>query len=171
MNDNNDEFVPPTVTAPESLDLSSLDNLWDTTKPADGFSQVPAGKYQAYVDKAYIARGKQPPHNPMIKMELVIAGPTHAGQRLFRNNVLATQENIAWAKKDLAMAGIGVPSPFSQNVLGALSQLIGVGLNVTVTVKPPALGQDRPSTNVYIDGTFGRKDAEESVNADGGSPT
>ena len=81
-------------------DLAGFDDDYMGSEvPDDGFDSVPDGKYQVIVDRVDLTRTSK--GDPMLKWALRILGPTHEGRLLWRNNVMASSENITWLKKDL----------------------------------------------------------------------
>lgn len=82
-----------------SLELSQFDEDYEQAEVTE-FKQVPDGKYQVTVNKAEIARSTNS-GSLMLKWDMIIiAGPLQ-GQHLFRNNMMASAENMKWLKKDL----------------------------------------------------------------------
>ena len=69
------------------------------------FDSVPDGKYQVNVDKVEITTAKTS-GNAMLKWTLRILAPRHQNRLLWRNNVMATRENIKWLKNDLHLCGL-----------------------------------------------------------------
>jgi len=127
-------------------DLAKLDETYAECEPAEKkeFEDIPAGRYQACIDRLYLDRAKSS-GRLLLKWELVVAVGPYKERRIFRNNTLETPDNMRWLKTDLQTAGL---------VLGALSELpaqleglIGVMLDVTVSVKGSG---DQARTNVYL---------------------
>jgi hypothetical protein len=92
------------------------------------FEPVPDGKYQVNVEKVEITTAKNT-GNPMLKWTLRILAPRFNGRLLWRNNVMATKENIKWLKNDLHTCGLDLPrlSDLSSN----LDRLLDVKLEIT----------------------------------------
>ena len=83
----------------EDIDLSQFDDDYESAEVEEReFEPVPDGKYQVKVDRVEIARAKSS-GNPMLKWTLKILAPTHAGRLLWRNNVMASKENIKFKRK------------------------------------------------------------------------
>jgi hypothetical protein len=81
-------------------DLAGFDEEYEGYEATDSeFEPVPDGKYQVKVETVELTRTQK--GDPMLKWMLRIVGPTHQGRVLWRNNVMATPENIRWLKKDL----------------------------------------------------------------------
>lgn len=156
--DPNAEFVPPNPSLANDVtdDLAKLDHRIGSVKAADPMAIIPDGKYQVVVKGAKLAKGKQPPHNLMMKLEFTVVGPQFSGRSMWKNLMLATDENIGYAKRDLALCGIDIKG--SADLIAATQKLPGMGLNVTV--KNTGLGPDGrflpgvSNTNVYIDSAF-----------------
>ncbi len=106
------------------------------------FDEPPDGKYQVLVDKVEMARSKQT-NAPMLKWQLKIAGPRCAGRYLFRNNMIASPENVKWLKNDLAICGMDVAGL----KLSSLPNRLGELLDVQLEVKKQTRGE---YTNVYF---------------------
>lgn len=90
-----------------SVDLSRFDNEFENAPVEEKgeFDPVPDGKYQVNVDKVEITTAKTT-GNPMLKWTLKILAPRCRGRLLWRNNVMATRENIRWLKNDLHVCGL-----------------------------------------------------------------
>ena len=81
-------------------DLLDFDEDYETAEVSDDeFQPVPDGKYQVRVDTVELTRTQK--GDPMLKWKLRIVGPSHGGRILWRNNVMASPDNIRWLKKDL----------------------------------------------------------------------
>ena len=84
-----------------AVDLSRFDDDFAEAPVEDKeFDPVPDGKYQVNVDKVEITTAKTS-GNPMLKWTLRVLAPRFRGRLLWRNNVMATRENIRWLKNDL----------------------------------------------------------------------
>ena len=91
------EFKQPPVTED---DLAGYDEEYEAGDVSDGeFEPVPDGKYQVKVETVELTRTQK--GDPMLKWMLRIVGPTHVDRVLWRNNVMASSDNIRWLKKDL----------------------------------------------------------------------
>ena len=110
------------------VDLADFDEEFENTETDAGFESVPDGKYQVTVDRVELTRTKNS-GQPMLKWGLKIIGPGHAGRFLWRNNVIATKENIKWLKKDLYNAGLKLQK--LSELPANLDQLLDVTLEVT----------------------------------------
>jgi len=82
------------------------------------FEPIPDGKYQVNLERVELTRA-QTSGNPMLKWTLRVIAPRFRGRLLWRNNVMATRENIKRLKTDLHTCGLD------------LEKLIGVKLEVT----------------------------------------
>ncbi len=129
-----------------TADLAQFDEEFDQIEPAEKkeFDPVPNGRYQAKIDKVYLDRSKTS-SNLMLKWELVIISGQYQGRRLFRNNMLATKENISWLKTDLATAGVVLER--TSNLPNRLGDLLDVVLEVSVRNRKEG---DRDYQNVYL---------------------
>jgi hypothetical protein len=106
------------------------------------FEEPPDGKYQVLVDKVEMTRSKER-NLPMLKWQLRILGPRCAGRFLFRNNMIASPENVKWLKNDLATCGMDV----GELKLSDLPNRLGELLDVTLEVQKKTNGE---YTNVYL---------------------
>ena len=128
------------VTADE---LAQFDDIYRDAEVEDrdrDREEVPDGNYQVNVERAEMTRARST-GRPMLKWTLRILGPTHAGRLLWRHNVLATPENVRWAKSDLAVCGIML-EPFSE-----LPARVGELLDCKLEVAKRTRGDN---TNIYI---------------------
>ncbi|MEA3364860.1 MAG: DUF669 domain-containing protein [Candidatus Hydrogenedentes bacterium] len=104
------------------------------------FDEPPDGKYQVLVDKVELTRSKTS-NNPMLKWQLKILGPQCAGRYLFRNNMIASPENVKWLKGDLATCGLDLEK------LSELPNNLDKLLNVKIEVTKRTRGENE---NVYF---------------------
>ena len=110
------------------VDLADFDDEFENSEAEAEFEPVPDGKYQVTVDRVELTRTKTS-GKPMLKWALKIIGPSHAGRLLWRNNVIATKENIKWLKKDLYSAGLNIQK--LSELPANLDQLLDVTLEIT----------------------------------------
>lgn len=96
------------------------------------FDSVPDGKYQVNVDKVEITTAKTS-GNAMLKWTLRILAPRHQNRLLWRNNVMATRENIKWLKNDLHVCGLDLQK--LSDLPANLERLLDVKLEVTKRTK------------------------------------
>lgn len=123
------------------LDLSQFDDDFATAEVEEkDFDAVPDGKYQVMVDRVEIAKS-QTSGNPMLKWGLKIIGPSCKGRFLWRNNVMATKENIKWLKQDLYACGLQIEK------LSELPSHLESLLNVTLEVTKRTRGENE---NIYF---------------------
>ena len=92
------------------------------------FDEVPDGKFEVNVDKVELVTAKSS-GNPLLKWTLRILGPRYAGRFLWRNNVIATRENVRWLKNDLHVCGLDLVKLSA--LREHLTQLLDVQLEVT----------------------------------------
>ncbi len=125
----------------EEIDLSQFDDDYESAEVEDReFEPVPDGKYQVKVDRVEIARAKSS-GNPMLKWTLKILAPTHAGRLLWRNNVMASKENIKWLKNDLHTCGLELEK------LSELPERLNDLLDLTLEVTKRTRGENE---NIYL---------------------
>ena len=129
--------------AHDDFDLAQYDDDFSEAPVEEkSFEEPPDGKYQVLVDKVELTRSKTS-NNPMLKWQLRILGPQCAGRYLFRNNMIASPENVKWLKGDLATCGMDV----SALKLSELPNRLGELLDVTLEVQKKTNGE---YTNVYL---------------------
>jgi len=115
------------------IDLSQFDEEFEAAQVEDReFADVPDGKYQVQVDKVELTTAKSS-GNPMLKWTLRILGPHYAGRLLWRNNVIATRENVRWLKNDLHLCGLDLVR--LSDLRDYLPQLLDVQLEITKRTK------------------------------------
>ena len=122
----------PGDDAPE-IDLSQFDeDFAEAPVEEREFDEVPDGKYQVQVDKVELTTAKSS-GNPMLKWTLRILGPHSAGRLLWRNNVIASRENVRWLKNDLHVCGLDLAKVSDLNE--RIEELLDVKLEVTKRTK------------------------------------
>ncbi len=123
----------PGEDAPE-VDLTQLDGDFADAPVEEKkeFEPVPDGKYQVNVEKVEITTAKTS-GNPMLKWTLKILAPSYRGRLLWRNNVMATRENIKWLKNDLHVCGLDLQK--LSDLPANLERLLDVKLEVTKRTK------------------------------------
>ena len=117
-------------TSPSAdVDLTQFEDDFDQAEVEQReFEPVPDGKYQVNVDQVELVRAKSS-GNPMLSWTLRILAPRFRGRLLWRNNMMATRENLKWLKTDLHTCGLDLDklSDLPQH----LGQLTGLKLEVT----------------------------------------
>src|SRR5512138_3236247 len=111
-----------------SVDLSRFDNDFAEAPVEEKAESVPDGKYQVKVDKVEITTARSS-GNPMLKWTLRVIAPRCRGRLLWRNNVMATRENIRWLKNDLHTCGLELQK--LSELPARLGELLDVTLEVT----------------------------------------
>jgi hypothetical protein len=125
----------------DNLDLAQFDDAFQAAEVEEReFDTVPDGKYQVNVDKVELTRA-QTSGNPMLKWTLRIIAPSHKGRMLWRNNVMASKENIKWLKQDLYTCGLQLTK--LSDLPGYLEQLLNIKLEVTKRTR-------NENENIYI---------------------
>ncbi|HPQ70543.1 MAG TPA: DUF669 domain-containing protein [bacterium] len=135
------------------IDLSVWDEDYEAAPIEENkFDDVPDGKYQVAIEKVELARA-QSSGNPMLKWQLRVLGPNHAGRMIFRNSVMATAENIKYLKNDLHTCGL---------VLERFSDL-GNRLNALLDIKLEVTKKTRGEfSNVYINRRIVTEDPDDN---------
>lgn len=148
---------PPVQDAPDEFDLAQFDDDFSQAEVEDReFDTVPDGKYQVVVDRVELTR-TQSTGNPMLKWTLRILGPTQSGRLLWRNNVIATAENLKWLKTDLFTCGLQIEK--LSDLPSNLERLLDVKLEVTKRTK----GENE---NVYLNKRIVTDDARSTATQD-----
>src|ERR1044071_7597113 len=118
----------PGDDASPDIDLSVFDeDFAEAPIEEREFDEVPDGKFQVQVDKVELTTAKSS-GNAMLKWTLRIVGPNYAGRLLWRNNVIATRENVRWLKNDLHVCGLELAR--LSDLRDHLSELLDVQLEV-----------------------------------------
>ena len=134
------------------IDLSVWDEDYEAAPIEENkFDDVPDGKYQVAIEKVELARA-QSSGNPMLKWQLRVLGPNHAGRMIFRNSVMATAENIKYLKNDLHTCGL-VLERFS-DLGNRLNDLLDIKLEVTKKTRGEF-------SNVYINRRIVTEDPDD----------
>jgi len=117
-----------------SVDLSRFDNEFENAPVEEkkDFDPVPDGKYQVNVEKVELTTAKTT-GNPMLKWTLKILAPHFRGRLLWRNNVMASRENIRWLKNDLHVCGLDLQK--LSDLPANLEKLLDVKLEITKRTK------------------------------------
>ena len=125
----------------QEIDLSSFDDDFASAPVEERqHDEVPDGKFQVVVDRVELTTAKSS-GSPMLKWTLKILGPTHAGRLLWRNNVMASRENLKWLKQDLHTCGLDLQKV--SDLPGNLGRLLDVQLEVVKRTR----GEN---TNIYF---------------------
>ena len=119
--------------AGDGPDLTQFDDAFaDAPVEEREFDPVPDGKYQVNVEKVEITTARSS-GNPMLKWMLRILAPRFRGRMLWRNNVMATRENLKWLKDDLHTCGLDLVK--LSDLPANLDRLLDVKLEVTKRTK------------------------------------
>ena len=113
----------------DDIDLTQFDEDFAEAEVEErDFEPIPDGKYQVNVERVELTRA-QTSGNPMLKWTLRIIAPRFRGRLLWRNNVMATRENIKWLKTDLHTCGLSLEK--ISDLPANLEKLINIKLEVT----------------------------------------
>lgn len=125
----------------DPFDLSKWDDAYANAPIEDReYDTVPDGKYQVVVDRVELTKS-QNTNNTMLKWKLKILGPKHKDAILWRNNVIASDNNVKWLKNDLHVCGVDIEK--LSDLPANLERLLDVRLEVTKKTR----GENE---NVYI---------------------
>ncbi|HOC93372.1 MAG TPA: DUF669 domain-containing protein [bacterium] len=138
MNDNQDETYEQEG---DQFDLAQWDEAYINAPIEDReFDTVPDGKYQVVVDRVELTKS-QNTNNTMLKWKLKVLGPKHEGAIMWRNNVIASDNNVKWFKNDLHVCGLDLEK--LSDLPANLKRLLNVRLEVTKKTR----GENE---NIYI---------------------
>ena len=90
---------------------------------------APDGKYQAVVERVELTKSKTS-GLPMLKWSLRIISGQYQNYWLFRNNMIASADNVKWLKGDLYVCGLQLDKLGDLNRDDVRARLIGVVLEV-----------------------------------------
>lgn len=129
-----------------TTDLTQFDEEYKQVEAAEkeNFDPVPNGKYQAVIDKVYMAKSKNS-GDPMFTWELVIISGKFKNRRLFRNNMIVTRENLSWLKTDLETVGIVLEKV--SDLPNRLNEFLDIVVEVSVKNRKEG---DKDYQNVYL---------------------
>jgi len=117
----------------ETYDLSQWDDEYENAPVEDrDFEPVPDGKYQVIVDRVELTTA-QSSGKPMLKWTLKIIAPRFVGRLLWRNNMIASPDNIKWLKNDLHTCGLKIKK--LSDLPEHIEELLDVKLEVTVRTR------------------------------------
>ncbi len=119
--------------ASADLDLTQFDDDFASAEVEKrDFEDIPDGKYQVIVDKVQLTKAHTS-GNPMLKWTLKILNGALAGRLLWRNNVIASRDNLKFLKGDLACCGLTLEK--LSELPANLERLLDVKLEVTKKTK------------------------------------
>ncbi len=111
------------------VDLTHFEDDYVETEVEDReFEPVPDGKYQVNVDQVELVRAKNS-GKAMLKWTLRILAPRCRGRLLWRNNMIASRENLKWLKTDLHTCGLDLEK--LSDLYKHVGQLRGIKLEVS----------------------------------------
>jgi len=131
----------PNPASTAAIDLSQFDDDFaEAEVESREFDELPDGKYQVTVDKVELTRAKTS-GNALLRWTLKILNGPHVGRLLWRNNVMASRDNLRFLKTDLHVCGLDLEK--LSDLPGELDQLLDVNLEVTKKTR----GEN---TNIYF---------------------
>ena len=145
--------------APAAADLAMFDNDFADAPVEERAESVPDGKFQVNVDKVELTWTKVNSH-PMLKWTLRILGPKYVNRLLWRNNVMASKENIRWLKAELHTCGLELKK--LSDLPASLERLLDVKLEVTKRTKGD-------NENIYFNQRIVLDDAAAEGSGDAGN--
>jgi hypothetical protein len=145
---------------PDPLDLARFDrDFADAPLEERTFDTIPDGKYEVNVDRVELTTAKSS-GQPMLRWSLRILGPRCENRLLWRNNMLATRENIRWLKNDLHACGLDLQR--LSDLPANLERLLDVKLEVTKRSKGD-------SENIYFNRRVVLASSASAAGAGGGN--
>lgn len=140
-------------------DLNALWNKAKSTEQEEGFSTIPEGKYEAYVDRVKYDETKTP---AVVTLTWKITGPTHAKRLLFANYRM---EEIGMGRLKGDILSLGLIVVDFNKLADELPYL--VGKTGTLTVKHKADKNGKVWENTYLDRKVsGTKGTTNTSNSD-----
>jgi hypothetical protein len=112
-----------------AMDLSDLAQAFRDAP--DG--TVPEGTYEATLEKMDLRESNS--GNRMVEWTLRIDGPTSRGERVWKTNLLETEEGLKYVKMDLRKCGVDTDKLEITEVPQLLDRLVGTRLLVKVQHK------------------------------------
>ncbi len=113
----------------DDLDLAHFDDDFAAAEiEKREFDELPDGKYQVAVDKVELTRAKTS-GNPLLRWTLKVFSGQFAGRLLWRNNVMASRDNIRFLKTDLHVCGLDLEK--LSDLPANLERLLDIKLEVT----------------------------------------
>jgi Protein of unknown function (DUF669) len=142
-------------------ELEVHNQSYEKIEVEEQYSKIPEGQYLARVDKIEFKESQQTETKPSqiyLRWQLNIIEGEFTNRKLFRNNMLKTEENLKWLKTDLVKCGI-VLDKFSDLTTRYVELL---DLELDVYVKPKG-----DNVNVYINGLSGvaKNSSGKSINS------
>jgi hypothetical protein len=147
------------------FDFAALDtDFADAKAPENNNEEVPNGKYAAKIHKVEILETKTGVNKgkPRLSWQMIIEGGAHDGRFVFNSSQMASKENLAWLKKDLATCGVVLAK--LSDLPSRLAELLDKRIMITVKNKPGANGQTM--TNVYLDKLIAADSASPALKTD-----
>lgn len=115
--------------SPEELGV--WDEDFDKAEAGGDYSPTPDGTYTVSVEKVQLKRTKS--DKPMLAWQLRITGPTRAGACLFKNSLIANEQNVKFLKRDLVACGMELGK--LSELPGRLDELLDLSLEVRKVTK------------------------------------
>lgn len=133
----------------DAFNWDDIDNRWQSSKTPEAkeargdFEEVPDGSYSCVVERAEWRKSKA--GKEYLSMALVVDSGPHEGRWIWRRNMLGSQENMTFLKKDLSTCGVAMPERLRDLKLESLLDLM-----VRAT-KKTTLKDGREYDNIYLD--------------------
>lgn len=133
----------------DTSNLTYLDDMFEEAEEAAGGGErVPDGEYAARVDAVEFTLSRDG-NKPMLKWDLVIVDGEYENRHLFRNNMMATQQNMGYLKRDLKTVGIDIYAE-GFKLLNFLQTRLGELLDRVIRVSVATQKNDPSRYNVYL---------------------
>lgn len=137
-----------------TFDLSQFDEKFAQEEVREpNYPKIPDGKYQVQVERIEMVATQT--GNPMIKWQLHIHGPHHAGQKLWKNSVI-TEKTLGMIKTDLTTCGINMDNFKFSQIQSRFPELLDIGLEVQKKTTGTD-SQGRANVNIYFNSRLDAK--------------
>jgi len=124
----------------EPVDLSVWDEDYIKAEVKSEFDEIPDGAYAISIHRVEITVSKTS-GKPMLKWTLRILDGDYEGRLIWRYNMLASAENVAWLKRDLYKCGLTIDR--LSDLEANLPKLLDLKMNVSKKTK-------EDFTNIYF---------------------
>lgn len=113
--------------------LKNMKAAWKKAETREGYSSIPDGIYVARIESAVLTLGGKN-KEPSIEYQLTVLSDEAAGKKTKKWANLATEDNMAWAKGDLAKLDLEIPED-AEDLPGVLEECKGLIVELTFKTK------------------------------------
>jgi hypothetical protein len=111
--------------AVDEFDLAGLDEAFASAPDQD--EPIPDGIYEVIIDRVELKRSKAS-GSRMLEWEMRIAGPDHAGRKLWKYSLLETADHMTYVKREFRKVGFELPK--LSDLPSRLGELLDLRLEV-----------------------------------------